>query len=446
MGPNGSPFRLCVTQPIARGLLRPMLRPGRRGATRRVCLVLLLAAVLPHSIAAQSPKPDPRTAGSDVVGKVRPVRDPTTMVQIPAVHRQIVEAKLQQFVAIVLRDPALRPPVGFDFRTGTHAYAPPRPHAPLAYTMIGLLYFYTYMPGPRGQLGSIRPEPISMYGFFVHANHISSVFDGRERWQTDERKLTYWEPREIRKVAGFPQYSSGAIVLKRNPRPIWVPVSREWALQRELAQARKNLDAVAESAAAARAFDPTAALEKWLRERPEREREMEKSYVEMKQSNPEVAEKIRANFFDLEKRVEQTMREVAERQKTAPPYNIARIEAQRRGVDKCIGYLEGELARLSPADRAAPAYVSHKTYDLKRPSPPPGCSQVVDADFPDATRIVTENPDYYDPALPPSAIQLILVDFSYFEGTVGVGPWRYAAYERIRDGLDYSALAAMFQE
>ena len=71
----------------------------------------------------------------------------------------------------------------------------------------------------------------------------------------------------------------------------------------------------------------------------------------------------------------------------------------------------------------------------------------MDADFPDATRIVTENPDYYDPALPPSAIQLILVDFSYFEGSVRVKPpWRQAAYERIRDGLDYSALAAMLQE
>ncbi len=425
-----------------------MLRTGRHGTTRWLLLALLVAAVLPLSVDAQSPEPDPRTAGSDVVGKLMPVRDPTSMVRIPAAHRRIMEDNLQRFVAIVLRDPALRPPVGFDFRTGTHAYAPPLPvslHAPLAYTMTGLFYWYTYMPAYRG--GSIRPQPIAMQGFFVRANDISTVFNGRERWQTDERGLTYWEPREIRSVAGFPQYSTGAVVLKRNPRPIWVPVSREWALQRELAKARKNLDAVAKSAAAAHAFDPTATLEKWLRERPERQREMEKSYEEMKRSNLEYAEKIRANFFDLEKRVEQTMRDVAERQKAAPPYNNARIEAERRGVEKCISYLEGELTRLSPADRAAPAYVSLKTLELKRPSPEPGCSHVVDADFPDATRIITENPDYYDPALPPSAIQLILVDFSNFEGSVRVAPpWRHAAYERIRDGLDYSALAVMLQE
>ncbi len=52
-----------------------------------------------------------------------------------------------------------------------------------------------------------------------------------------------------------------------------------------------------------------------------------------------------------------------------------------------------------------------------------------------------------DPFLPPSAIQLILVDFSNFEGAVRVAPpWRHAAYERIRDALDYSAQAAMLQE
>ena len=423
-----------------------MLKAGRRGTARWLPLALLVAAVLPLSVAAQSPEPDPRTAGSDVVGKLMPVRAPTSMVRIPAAHRRIMEANLQRFVAIVLRDPALQPPVGFDFRTGTHAYAPPLPvslRAPLAYTMTGLLYWYTYMPAYQ----QIRPLDLAMHGFFVRANDISTVFNSLERWQTDERGLTYWEPREIRKVAGFPQYSTGAVVLKRNPRPIWVPVSREWALQREMARARKNLDDVAASEAAARAFDPTAPLEKWLRERPERQREMEKSYAEMKPSNTEVAEKIRANFFDLEKRVEGTMRDVAERQKAAPPYNNARIEKERRGVEKCIGYLEGELARLSPADRAAPAYVSLKTLDMKQPSPEPGCSHVVDADFPGATRIVTENPEYYDPALPPSAIQLILVDFSNFERSVRVAPpWRHAAYERIRDGLDYSALAVMLQE
>ena len=403
------------------------------------------AAVLPLSVAAQSPEPDPRTAGSDVVGKLRPVRNPTSMVGIPAEHQRIMEANLQRFVAIVLRDPALRPPVGFDFRTGTHAYAPPHPvslHAPLAYTMTGLLYWYAYLPAVR----RIEPPPgPAMGGFFLRANDISTVFDNFERSPLDERGLTYAEPREIRKVAGFPQYSPGVVVLKRNPRPFWVPVSREWALQRQLAQRRKNLDSIAESAKAAGAYNPAAILEKWLGERPERQREMQKSYAEMKQSNAEYAEKIRANFFETEKRVEEALRETAERQKAAPPRYDARLAAERSREEKCIRNLEGELTHLSPAERAAPAYISTRIFDSKQSSPGRDCSCIVDADFPDARRLVTENPDYYDKNLPPSAIQLILVDFRLSELPSGIR-WHRAAYERVRDGLDYSALAAMLQE
>ena len=443
---NGSLFRLSATQPIGRGGIRPMLKAGLGGTMCWLWLVLLVAVVLPLSIAAQSSEPDPRTAGSDVVGKLRPVSHPTSLNNVPAVYQQIMEDNLPRFVAIVLRNPALRPPVGFDFRTGTHAYAPPQPvsaHAPLAYTMTGLFYWYTYMPAYR----KIQPLDIAMHGFFVRANDISTVFNKLERWQLDEQGLTFLEPREIRKVAGFPQYSTGVVVLKRNPSPIWVPVSREWALQRELAQRRKNLDSIAESAKAADAYDPTAILEKWLGERPERQQEMEKSYAEMKQSNREYAEKIRVSFFDTEKQVEKALRYTAEHEKAAPSGYNELLAAERSNEEKCIRYLEDKLARLSPAERAAPAYISLSVSNRKQPSPDSGCSCIVDADFPDARRLVTENPDYYDQTLPPSAIQLILVDFSNFEGSVRVyPPWRHAAYERIRDGLDYSALARMLQE
>jgi len=446
MDSNGSLFRLFDTQPIACEMTRPMLKTGLHGTTLGFLLALLVAAVLPLSIAAQNPEPDPLTAGSDVVGKLRPVSYPTEMVNIPAAHQQIMEANLQQFVAIVLRDPALRPPVGFDFRTGTHAYSSSQPVAlqpPLAYTMTGYFHWYVYMPA----IQRIEPLSVVMHCLYVRANDISTVFNNLERWQLDERGLTYLEPREIRTVAGFPQYSTGVIVLKRNPRPIWVPVSREWALQRELIQRRKNLDSIAESAKTIEAYDPTAILEKWLRERPERQGEMEKSYAEMKQSNPEYAEKIRASFFDTEKRVEEALRDTAERQKTAPPRYNAHLAAEQSREEKCIRYLEGELASLSPAERAAPAYISLKIPNMKQSSPELDCSYIVDADFPGATRLVTENPDYYDQSLPPSAIQLILVDFSNFERSVRVfHSWRQVAYERIRDGLDYSALAAMLQE
>jgi hypothetical protein len=165
----------------------------------------------------------------------------------------------------------------------------------------------------------------------------------------------------------------------------------------------------------------------------------------MKHSNPEYAEKIRANFFETEKRVEETMRETAECQKAAPLRYDVRFAAERSREEESIRDLEGELARLSPAERNADAYISTRILDSKQPSPEPDCSCIVDADFPDARRLVTENPDYYDKNFPPTAIQLILVDFRLFEG-LSEHSWCYAAYERVRDGLDYSALAAMLQK
>jgi len=97
-----------------------------------ICTLQLNAQSQAGKIFPTTSEPDPSTAGSDVAGKILPAREPTSMVRIPAEHRRTMEANLQRFVAIVLRNPALRPPVGFDFRTGTHAYAPPHPVSPSA--------------------------------------------------------------------------------------------------------------------------------------------------------------------------------------------------------------------------------------------------------------------------------------------------------------------------
>ncbi len=86
VAPNSSLFRVSATQPISRGLLRPMRNPGRHGASHWLRMAVSVAAVLLLFIAAQSPEPDWRTAGSDVVGKLMPVRAPTSMVHIPAAH------------------------------------------------------------------------------------------------------------------------------------------------------------------------------------------------------------------------------------------------------------------------------------------------------------------------------------------------------------------------
>lgn len=100
---------------------------------------------------------------------------------------------------------------------------------------------------------------------------------------------------------------------------------------------------------------------------------------------------------------------------------------------------EAELTRMSAADRVAPAAVRHSGVDD---------STLVSVDDPDGIPLVTINPAFYDPSLPASAAQIIVVNVPFVQpGVTPKGPpdepERRAHGERIRDGLDWAALEAM---
>ena len=100
------------------------------------------------------------------------------------------------------------------------------------------------------------------------------------------------------------------------------------------------------------------------------------------------------------------------------------------------------MARLSPAERAAPAFFE---MDIRRDDRVAQCAWVVDsARYPRARRIVVANPDFFDPALPPTALQLIVVDFEMFLS--GWLPWQRQVGERLRSEMDYAALAALLEK
>ena len=100
---------------------------------------------------------------------------------------------------------------------------------------------------------------------------------------------------------------------------------------------------------------------------------------------------------------------------------------------------EAELARMSAADRAAPAAVRHAGS---------GDSTLVSPDDPDASPLVTINPAFFDRSLPPSKAQVIIVDLPFLQTGVTPDrtpdePARRAHAEKIRDQLDWAALEAM---
>jgi hypothetical protein len=402
----------------------------------RWCVVLLTVAGLSGETTRLHCQANDPNAGSDVVGRVIPPARDMEFVGIPPADREPTRVSLERLWNIALRNPALNPPQGFDLKQELTANGIlPGPREPFLYRAAGYLHWYTFMPA----LNRVSRLDVAMHAFYLTANRPAMIL--ADEWQIDEEGTMYFEPQEIRRVAGYPQYRSGMIALTDSSQPIWTPVPRERVLRRELAVARANLDAIGSASLAAAANNPGEQLRDWLRGRPSRQREADKMYEDTKRQNPLLAEKMKANFSKAEEETEKALRQVAERKSPEPPVVQARRQKERQDTEACIGYLEGELTRLSPADRMADAYVA---LPGGRPLPKAGCSALVEQGFPDALRIVAANPRFFDTKLPRTALQLIVLDVTNFEfASYPRSGWRRDVYERLREGMDYKAFAAL---
>jgi hypothetical protein len=102
----------------------------------------------------------------------------------------------------------------------------------------------------------------------------------------------------------------------------------------------------------------------------------------------------------------------------------------------CVDNMEKELATLSPAELAAPAYLARG----RIPGHDALCDPFSSSADPDARRIIAENPDFYDKSLPASAIQVVFVNLNMLNRKA---PDQLGQHDRIADGLDMAALAEL---
>jgi len=408
------------------------------GSIRRVAWCLGVLVVIVASSAITPAQRDPN-AGSDVVGHLMPPRGPMPLVGIPSADQKAVRDTAERLWAIVLRNPTVSPPIGFNLRPSLvgHGYALPGVPRDAPYTCVasGYLYWYVFQPG----LDRVEALAVAMHAFFVHANRLSVVFSGLDEWHSDAEGPMYWEPQEMRRVGGYPQYRNGVVVVTNTSRPLWAPVPRERLLRWELDTQRTALEKTIQVAQESASYDPQAILDTWLRERPERQRANDELYEITKKRDPKLAEEIRAKVAKAEQETEQALRGNVARSARQLPSLERQEDGARRRIETCVRYLEDELKRLSPAERAAPGYVS-----VTGSTRAPNCSTVVNADSPDARRIVEQNWAFFDRSLPRTAVQAILIDFGNFEAnSFDRTGWRRGVYERLRDRMDYQALAAM---
>lgn len=199
-------------------------------------------------------------------------------------------------------------------------------------------------------------------------------------------------PRVTGRFHGFPMLDSVVVITHRTAPPC-IPVTRGEIIQ-AVAQRMSAGDARGDSAALVGAADQERAL-----------RETEKS-------NPALAAQLRAEMRHMQ-RMGDSIRAAARSQ------------------------LGGALARMSPAERATPAYLSDRSCradELER------C--FVDASAPGAHAVVRENPAFFETSRP-SDVQIVTFDLRPIEGARRNARYPTAVLDAAFAQLDWAALNAL---
>lgn len=233
-------------------------------------------------------------------------------------------------------------------------------------------------------------------GFDIYLNWLAAVFPEEGKLMSappitiwgkrlgnnfDEGEGIFYEPQQTGKFQGFPIYGKFAIVITKNLKPLWAPVSRERFLKAIIKEAEFHL--------------------KESKENIKRvEAENEERYQEIKKYDPAKAEEIK-KILDEGRQWSEKQRSEADtktRELAKKDWKALTLIPEER-----VRMLKEELESLSPEERISQAYFID---GLKNSN---SLSGLVPKDSREAHPLVTLNPDFFDPALPKSAIQLIVI-------------------------------------
>jgi hypothetical protein len=387
---------------------------------RSIAQTVLIAGCLAGGLAAQT------RYVPDKVGKWTLERHDyqIAMVQagFSAAEKSRFDAKISELITAIQQSKTFNPPMGIEpymyanderFDEPDQCENQPCVHHPPAYALNIQLRYYLLLE--NGQVGL---QKFTDYEAWVHVNNLTDTL-GDMPWAErirlpDGRQIHYMLHATPASVGGFPVYEHRSgdmklILTKRNRAP-WVPVTRE---QLVLALIRERERLNAPLAAAMKSTPPpcTTAYNEWISHRDERRKTTEEVYQVTKKTDPAGAERYRTDMEKLEAdmpaqlKASQALCEAQRRQ-------AAQQAPEQVSPDRTVKPLRAELARMTPAERASPAW-----YDKE--SEGPDASGLVAPGAPRAEELVTTNPDFFDRSLPLSDMQIISVDISYYPA---VGP------------------------
>lgn len=365
-----------------------MRKRRRAGGTPEAWLALvLLAATLPPSASGQS---------ADERGAWLPAR-----VEIKGAGpvAKSWERQLREIEAIVRENPALKDPRGYYPVLILGASPPAGGRGPWE----GHVAFEAWWPKAIERAPDGAPRIAAKWEY----NRPNGLWIGVNR-RGDLSHWTQWEdgsgrfyllPETRREVAGFAVVGDRLFITRPGKAPLFEPVPLERALSWVIADLKKQAKADEDGMAAAR-----RAYEQFTSPagRDRRQREIEAAAASQKKPENQAQERRLAEIRD--RRREQDLQDAATPKKGSP---------QAVTADD-LAALEKRRAGLTAADRTQPAWL--KTEPRVRGA----AGELVPPETPGARPLVTLSV-FFDPGLPPDAMQLITVPLQPFEDQVKAG-------------------------
>ena len=146
--------------------------------------------------------------------------------------------------------------------------------------------------------------------------------------------------------------------------------------------------------------DPAGdAYRQWIAEQPERKKTAREVYEQTKKTNPQMAEKFLAESETNEAKITEGLRRNMEKN---PPQarSVGELDFERR-----LARHKAVLAAMTPGQRQAQVRYFPNRDGIEPDLVPPDSKQ--------GTPLVIANPNFMNPSLPRTAIQLIAVFFKY---------------------------------
>lgn len=363
---------------------------------RRIVLVLAVAACATVSLFAQlryrpTENGPWRPWSFTAIASARQARGAT-----PA-EVQAYQAKLQELAAIVKRAPAVATPVGFaaELWGNLDGYGPPERREPQGkgIPLAGSLSFGAFPLVEFTRNGRLMNEDMKggetqLLQFTV--NRIDrSVFSASFpiEWSGEEAP-GFFEPQAGDPVLGLPRIGD-VLVLRKNNVPMWMPLTLEEALQPVIGMRKKifenRRDVFAKEAADFAEWQTPAKRA-------------------ARRADWQVAAKSLPNGAEFLASMEQTDGEIekANRERLAPG------GPEERGVkeaERDLREAEAVVSGLSPGERSGPScYVGEADGIARRFRPLAGAGSAA------CRPLVRTNWSYFDPKLPRSAAQVLMID------------------------------------